>query len=400
MRNFNRMSWFGLFMALGLLLSACTGTPAPGAAATPAPAAQNNGNVLMAEGRLAPQQYAELSFNTAAGGVVGEVLAQPGQRVQAGDVLLRLRGPEFEAALVQAQAGLTAAEARLAQAQAPATAEERAAAEARLHAAQALAAQAKAQSDQVAAGARRDEVTIAQEQVTQAEAQLRYAEALHDATMNSKYGGPSEWQARQQRDAAAAALEIARAHLNLVKLGATSNERHAAAAGVDAADAQVALAQADLDRLLAGASAEDLAVLEAGVEQARAGVAQAQAAVDNLALRAPFAGTIADVDFKVGERVNPGQSAVSLVDDRAWIVETKDLTEIKVVKLAVGQPATITLDALPGVTLTGKVISIGRVYVEKQGDVDYVVKVALAETRPEMRWGMTAEVTFGAGESR
>jgi len=375
------------------LLTACSGsaTPAPGATAAPAQAA----GASIVEGRLVPLQYAALGFNSAAGGVVDAVLVQQGQHVNSGDALMRLRGPELEAALAQAQAGVAVAEAQLAQAQAPATPEQIAAAEARLRSAQALAAQADAQRDAVAAGARQDELTIAQQAVVQAEAQLHYAEAIHDATIGKPFGGPAEWQARLQRDAAAAALEIARAQLNLVKLGATGNERRAAGSGADAADAQIALAQADLDQLKAGARAEDLAVVKAGIEQARAAVEQAQAAVDNLTLRAPFSGTVAEVVFEPGERVNAGQVAVTLADDTSWRVETKDLTELDVVNVKEGQRVTFTLDALPGITLSGTVTSIASAYVEKQGDVTYLVKIAVDEKYPEMRWGMTAAVTFG-----
>lgn len=388
-----RNLWRITLVALAILVTACSGsaTPTPGAAAPPAQAT----GASIVEGRLVPRQYAALGFNSAAGGVVDAVLVEQGQHVEAGEALVRLRGPEFEAALAQARAGLAAAEARLVQAKAPATPEQIAAAEARLRSAQALAAQASAQRDAVTAGARRDELTVAQQQVIQAEAQLRYAEAIHDATIGKPFGGPAEWQARLQRDAAAAALEIARAQLNLVKLGATSNERRAAGSGADAAEAQVALAQADLDQLNAGARTEDLAVLEAGVEQARAAVEQAQAAVDNLTLRAPFAGTVAEVAFDPGERASAGQVAVTLADDTGWLVETKDLTELDVVRVKEGQKVTFTLDALPGVTLSGTVTSIARLYVEKQGDVTYLVKIAVDEKSPEMRWGMTAAVTLG-----
>lgn len=389
LRNLRRIT----LVALAIFLTACNGSATPAPVAMPAAAQAAGASII--EGRLVPRQYAALGFSSAAGGVVDAVLVEQGQHVEAGDALMRLRGPEFDAALAQAQAGLAVAEARLVQAKAPATPEQIAAAEARLRSAQALAAQAAAQRDAVVAGARKDDLTIAEEQVVQAEAQLHYAEAIHDATIGKPFGGPAEWQARLQRDAAAAALEIARAQLNLVKLGATNNERRAAGSGAEAAEAQVALAQADLDQLNAGARAEDLAVLEAGVDQARAAVEQAQAAVDNLTLRAPFAGTVAEVAFDPGERVNAGQVAVTLADDTGWLVETKDLTELDVVKVKEGQRVIFTLDALPGVTLSGTVTSIARVYVEKQGDVTYLVKIAVDEKSPEMRWGMTAAVTLG-----
>ena len=64
------------------------------------------------------------------------------------------------------------------------------------------------------------------------------------------------------------------------------------------------------------------------------------------------------------------------------------------VALTEGQPATVALDALPGVKLNGTIQSIGQTYTENQGDVVYEVTILLTDTHPAMRWGMTAAVTF------
>jgi multidrug resistance efflux pump len=103
---------------------------------------------------------------------------------------------------------------------------------------------------------------------------------------------------------------------------------------------------------------------------------------------------VAEVAFDPGERINAGQVAVTLADDTGWLVETKDLTELDVVRVQARQNVTFTLDALPGTVFSGTVTSIAGVFVEKQGDVTYLVKIAVDETYPQMRWGMTAAVTF------
>jgi phosphoenolpyruvate carboxylase len=54
----------------------------------------------------------------------------------------------------------------------------------------------------------------------------------------------------------------------------------------------------------------------------------------------------------------------------------------------------VTLDALPGEELGGKILSIGQSYSENQGDVVYEVTVLLTAADPAMRWGMTAAVSF------
>jgi hypothetical protein len=83
-----------------------------------------------------------------------------------------------------------------------------------------------------------------------------------------------------------------------------------------------------------------------------------------------------------------------VADFSSWVVKTTDLTEIDVVNLQEGQPVTLTLDAIPGVTLKGYVLSIAQNYGERQGDVVYEVTVLLTDQHPAMRWGMTAQVHF------
>ena len=59
-----------------------------------------------------------------------------------------------------------------------------------------------------------------------------------------------------------------------------------------------------------------------------------------------------------------------------------------------GQAVQIELDALPEEVLDGMVQLIGQNYSEKQGDIVYEVTVALTESLPNMRWGMTSVVKF------
>jgi multidrug resistance efflux pump len=76
-------------------------------------------------------------------------------------------------------------------------------------------------------------------------------------------------------------------------------------------------------------------------------------------------------------------------------VETTDLVELDVVFAGVGQPATITLDALPGERLTGTVVEIGQVPELVRGDITYRVRLDLEDTSAlPLRWGMTAVVNI------
>lgn len=430
-----------LFLCLlAAVLTACSGaaTPNPNPTALP-PVTSGYGGLgagtVIAEGRIVPAKYAQLSVG-GAGGVVSELPVQSGQAVKAGDVLLRMQDAALDAALAQAQAGLALAEARLAQAQgAPARESDLAAARAQVALAQAevdrlaqapqpwqldaarsavASAQAAYSAAKEAAGTTGAQLDAAYAALEKATVNLKIAQQNYDliASLPGASATPQAQalqlatidyqQAKANYDALAAtagpdaqarvtqaATQLAQAVANLRQLEQpyTDADRSAAQASLD-------LARANLARLTDPASGSDLAILQAGVEQANAAVAQARAAVDNLALRAPFDGTVADVPARLGERLGAGQVGVVLADTSNWVAETKDLTELSVAQVKEGGRVSITLAALPGVTLSGTVTSIARVYVERQGDVTYLVRVTLAEADPNVRWGMTAAMTF------
>jgi multidrug resistance efflux pump len=125
---------------------------------------------------------------------------------------------------------------------------------------------------------------------------------------------------------------------------------------------------------------------------AQARVAQAQAALDEATLVAPFEGTVAELDIHLGEIAAPGARIASIADLTQWEVETDDLSEVDVVGIQQGDEASITVDALPGVTLKGRVESITPRSAVKRGDVTYTVKVAITDPDPRLKWGMTAFV--------
>ena len=109
-------------------------------------------------------------------------------------------------------------------------------------------------------------------------------------------------------------------------------------------------------------------------------------------LQAPFAGTVASLDTKVGQQVMPGVPVVWLADLSEWQVETDDLTELSVIDVEVGAPAVISFDAIPDLELPGTVVRIGSMGENKMGDVTYTVIVVPDEHDDRLRWGMTAMV--------
>jgi HlyD family secretion protein len=341
---------------------------------TPASSAGMSDNIVTASGTVVPAKQARLGFRL--GGRVRQVLVKASDTVQAGEPLLRLEASELEAAVAQAKAGVVAAQAQLALAKSGARPQEIAAAEAGL-------AAARAQLAQVKAGPRAEQVAVAQAQVQQAATNLARAQSLYDQVRG--LGGSLEQDALYQRDAAGAALAAAQAQLDLVKAGATVEEIAAAQAVVDQAQAQ-------LDLLKAGARPEELAAAQAHLDQATAAYNQALAALAEATLTAPFAGTVTAVAIHQGELAAPGLPIVTLGDLSVLRIKTTDLGESDVGRLQVGQTATVTFDALPGVRLQARVAEIAPMASSEQAGTNYTVTLDLAQTDPGLRWGMTAYV--------
>ncbi len=224
------------------------------------------------------------------------------------------------------------------------------------------------------------ELQISTDTANQGDAVAKAQEAYDDAVANL---------AAAERGPDADRLALAQANQALATATLLDAQRRYAdvQAGPDAD--QVALAEARL------ASAEAaLAAAEAGLPAADAALLAAQAALENAELRAPFSGTLADFDLTVGQQVAPGQGVGTLADFSTWKVETDNLTEIDVVRIAAGQGVDVVLDALPDHPLRGTVTAIDTVFAERQGDITYTIRITLTDTDPLMRWGMTAAVTF------
>ena len=136
---------------------------------------------------------------------------------------------------------------------------------------------------------------------------------------------------------------------------------------------------------------------EADLAAAQAGLAQSQATLDETELRAPFAGTVAAVDVVVGQQVGPSSPVVRLGDFSSWLVETRDLTELRVVGLRPGDRATIAFDAIPDLELPGQVTRIRSIGQNTQGDITYTVVVAPDRSDERLLWNMTAKVLLEPG---
>ncbi len=385
-----------LTLVLVLFVTGCSGQSAK---PTPTPQAQIVPAVVSASGKLLPAKWATVSFQS--GGRVTEVHVQAGDPVEAGQVLVRLDDVDAKLGLAQAEAALKVAQAQLAQTRAGARPAEIAAAKQGVNEASAAADAAAAQLAQLQSGARAADIAAAEAEVARLAAELDRAQKAYDGVVAGRaaakeYGVPGgglgqyEEQMRAQLNAVRASYGVAQKRLEQIKAGPTKNELDAARANVAAARAAQARAQAQFDLVKAGATAEQIAIAEANVAQAQVTVDVARATVDKLQLKAPFAGTVGNLYVREGERLAPDQQVLTLGELTSLRVETTDLSEIDVARVAVGQPVNVTFDAIKGKTLNGQVARIAPMSSQGQGGVNYTVIVELDQLDPALRWGMTA----------
>ncbi len=113
---------------------------------------------------------------------------------------------------------------------------------------------------------------------------------------------------------------------------------------------------------------------------------------ENCFVRASFDGQIAKVNIKKGDTVSTTAPLFTLISNQK--IAEISLNEIDTAKVKVGQKATLTFDALPDLTLTGKVSEIDTIGTVSQGVVSYGVKIILDTDDERIKPGMsvTAEI--------
>jgi len=182
----------------------------------------------------------------------------------------------------------------------------------------------------------------------------------------------------KQTAAQLAAVEQAKAQLASAKAGETRaqlelkrqqdlasrqiNSRQAleqAEANAQQAVASVQAAEAAID-----AASANVDVLKAQQEEARRTLQQYKTALAKAdrdlaftVIKAPFDGVIGNRAVQVGDYVQPTQRLASLVPMDAVYIDA-NFKETQLASLEPGQPVTISVDALPGRTLEGRVASL------------------------------------------
>jgi membrane fusion protein, multidrug efflux system len=230
---------------------------------------------------------------------VVEVPVVDNQSVKEGDTLVRLDDGDYRLALDQAVTKLATQQATIITF------------EAQIKAAEAQAAQARAQLESGKAA------------VVRAEADFKRTDAL----------AAKDYSTKASLDAAIAARDQARAQVKAYE------------AAIQSADANINLLHAQRDEAQKVAKE-----LEVAVDKAKRDLSFT-------IIRAPFNGVVGNRSVQVGDYVTPGKRLAAVVPlDKVYV--DANFKETQLATIVPGQEANVSVDAMNGVTLKGKVESV------------------------------------------
>lgn len=135
-------------------------------------------------------------------------------------------------------------------------------------------------------------------------------------------------------------------------------------------------------------------------EAAAKELAEAKEQRENLIILAPCDGVVASLEVKEGDSIEVGTLIGSILEGEDMNL-TIAVDELDVVNVAIGQPVSITIDALPDVTLSGEVYKIAPVGSSSGGVTTYDVELTFESEGTGVRSGMnaTGEIEIGRNDN-
>ncbi len=155
------------------------------------------------------------------------------------------------------------------------------------------------------------------------------------------------------------------------------------------AQTSIASAQNSLTTLVVGTDPLD-------IQSAQLAVNQAQQTYNNYFIRAPFDGIIGLLPATLYSQASGGTSIATIISDQK--IATLSLNEVDAATVKVGDPVSLTFNAINNFTATGTVSEVDLVGTVSSGVVSYGVKVAINTANPRINPGMSVNATITTNE--
>jgi len=293
-------------------------------------------------------------LSTRVSGTVAVVAVNDYQKVKAGDLLVQLKDDDYRAQVEQAAAIARTAEAAIENVKR-----------------QKLLQDARISQAEAAIEAANAQIAQAEAAIEGSTAQIKDAEAALQATKADVIRTESERQRQQALIEAEAATrqrleqvvaDAERFRANLAGREAALAQAHAGllARRADLAQARAALIgrRADLEAQRRQRDVIDVQEAQAYAEllARRASLKVAQTNLEYTRILAPADGIVGERKVRPGQLVSPGTQVLSVVQSEPWILANYKETQLAHVRK--GNAVEISVDALPGIVLKGRVAEI------------------------------------------
>ncbi|MFD2370498.1 HlyD family secretion protein [Brevibacillus sp. GCM10020057] len=342
------------------------------------------------------------------GGLVTQVKAEEGSRVQAGQELAVIDDRSYRINVAEAKAALEQATARLEEAKAGSRDAAIQKGVAGVQQANANIRTAQARKKQADAG-----ISKAKEQLAQVQSQLKGAQhtlayqqnRLAETTALYRQGAISQKDLEAQQEAvsqAATQVNQLQAQVAAAQAQYASAEEEAAAASAQAvtAQAQQAGAVADLDLLKEGSTDYTIRALLAAKQQAQAKLDQAMLQLEKTRITAPADGILLRSSIEQGEVAKTGASLFTMMKNDQLKLKVY-IPEAQLNRVQQGQTVGIQVDAYPGETFAGTVSLISEKAEftpknvqtpDERTKLVFAVTIRITEGLDKLKPGMPADV--------
>ena len=294
-------------------------------------------------------------------GSVAKVLVEDNTFVHKGQLLVVLDSKDFDLNLRKAQAALEVAHRQAKSAQTTIAQAQR------LHDAQVLQAQGNVSSAQAALQQLQDAITESRQGLAASQSQLKQidvniqraglelnrgkkllAEGVTTRqqleTLQASYDGLQAQRRQAEAMIGQSRSRVAQAQDNLVRGRAQLQVTQGGLSQAQSTEAQVEVNEGQF------------ATAEANIDQSTLAVEDARNQLSYTQIRAPEDGYVAKRAVEPGQRLQPGQTLMSVVSPSVWIVANFKETQLQ--RIQIGQEVEISIDAFPNQALKGKVDSL------------------------------------------
>jgi HlyD family secretion protein len=251
----------------------------------------------------------------------------------------------------------------------------------------------------------KDDDAIARLAAARAEVRVRLAERDEEPEKNKAM---VTWREAQDK-LAAAERELHNAQVSFDRV--YFDKANGGSGDVDGARKKIAAARAkvaDMREALRMVEAQpDLPPatrLDSGLKISRSDLKLAEIAFDKTRIRATTAGTVLDIDAKVGEMASPSRTTpVAVIGDVSQLEVTAEVEERDIQRIAIGQHVIIRSNAFEGKDFSGKVVrmaprvgrpGLGLRNSSQPRDVEILEVEIELDDAPQLLSGMRVDVFF------